>query len=329
MKKSAFAVLMLFASSSLLIASDLKTYKATYDKEMESIVLGHGMEISQLGQSYTKALDALLTKVKRAGDLDRSTATMDEIKRFSQEKGMPPKASQVLDIQNLQTSYTGQASVLDATKAQKVVFLTAKYDKALAGLQKSLVSSDNFDDAKAVQAERRAIEASESYTEAKALFAVHAKKKEIVLAVHAKKKMPKTLVIWNMHNGHYNDSGTEKCDILLFKGEKQVWRKKAVTIPWKANADTKVSLQLPAMLFDRVRIEITSSVGKRGGLTEIQVLQAKENLALNCKAEASSIVSTRFPANRVTDGIVTSGTWGQGYWQLPDRKLGWIDVHVK
>ena len=166
MKKFVCAVLLLFACSTVLIASDLKTYKATYEKEMDSIVLTHGMEVSQLGQSYTEALDSLLAKVKKAGDLDRSVAAMDEIKRFSDERAMPSKVSSAPDIQNLQASYTRQASVLDATKARKIVFLTTKYDKALEALQKSLVSSDKLADAKAVQAERKVATTSDSYAKA-------------------------------------------------------------------------------------------------------------------------------------------------------------------
>jgi hypothetical protein len=190
MKKFASAVLILFACATVLVASDLKTYKATYEREIEYIVLGHGMEISQLGQSYTKALDALLAKVKKAGDLDRSTATMEEIATISEERAMPSKSSSVLDVKNLQISYTKQASVLDATKAQKVVFLTARYDKALEGLQKRLVSSDKFDEAKAVQAERKSVVASEAYIEAKAIIAQASKNSSapMPVAAHTGKK---------------------------------------------------------------------------------------------------------------------------------------------
>jgi hypothetical protein len=166
MKKFVCAVLLMFACATVLIASDLKTYKATYEKEMDSIVLTHGMEIGQLDLSYAEALDSLLARVKKAGDLDRSVAAMDEIKRFSDERAMPSKASSAPAIQNLQAAYKQQASVLDATKARKIVFMTTKYDKALEALQKSLVSSDRFDDAKAVQAERKAATTSDSYAKA-------------------------------------------------------------------------------------------------------------------------------------------------------------------
>jgi hypothetical protein len=115
---------------------------------------------------------------------------MDEIERFSEERAMPSKSSSVLDVKNLQISYTKQASVLDATKAQKVVFLTARYDKALEGLQKRLVSSDKFDEAKAVQAERKSVVASEAYIEAKAIIAQASKNSSapMPVAAHTGKK---------------------------------------------------------------------------------------------------------------------------------------------
>ena len=218
MKTFASAVLVLFACSTSLLASDLKTYKATYDKQMEAIVLGHGMKTSQLGQSYTKALGALLTKVKAAGDLDKSTATMDEIKRFSEEQGMPSKASSVLDIQNLQTSYTKQASVSDATKAQKVVFLAAKYDQALEGLQKSLVSSDNFDDAKAVQAERKRVKESKTYADARKHITAHAT--TIVPAKTTPQPKSKTETHQVTVSAMNNDKKPFRTEIVLKKGDR-------------------------------------------------------------------------------------------------------------
>jgi hypothetical protein len=170
MKRIIATVGAMLIISGIASANDLKTYKATYEKEIDSIVLAHGMEMSQLGQSYTKALHSLLMIVKKAGHLDRSTATMDEIRRFSDERAMPSKASSFRDIQNLQTLYVKQASVLHATKAQKIISLTSKYDQALERLQKNLVSSDRFDDARAVQAESRTVKESDMTRSAKAFI---------------------------------------------------------------------------------------------------------------------------------------------------------------
>ena len=148
-------------SAGLASAKDLPTYKATYEKQMEEIILSHGMKMTEVGQQYTKSLDALLAKVKKAGDLDKTTAVMEEIARFHKEKAMPDKPSTLLDIQTVQSSFTKQASIHEAGKAKKIISLASKYDQALERLQKTLVSSSKIDEAKAVQAERQTVEKSD------------------------------------------------------------------------------------------------------------------------------------------------------------------------
>ena len=157
---------IILISAALASAKDLKTYKATYEKEMGILILSHGMKMAELGQQYTKALDVLLNKVKKAGDLDKTTAVMEEIARFRNEKEMPKKPSALLNIQNWQSSFAKQASSHESDKARKIISLTSKYDLALGRLQKSLVSSSMLDEAKAVQEERKGVKEREPYTSA-------------------------------------------------------------------------------------------------------------------------------------------------------------------
>lgn len=170
MKKFVSTVLILFVYSTVLFAADLKTYQATYHKQMADIGVSHGMKMTKASHQYTKDLDSLLSKAKKAGDLDKTTAVMDEIKRFGDEKSMPAKASSILDIQSLQSAYTKLASISESDKARKIVSLTTKYEKALDGLQKKLVRSSELDDAKAVQAERKALTENVSYKKARAII---------------------------------------------------------------------------------------------------------------------------------------------------------------
>ena len=74
------AVLILLVCSSGLFAADLKTYKATYEKEMGSIVLENGVRVSTLNESYKKALSRLNSQVTKAGDLVRIKAVMAEMR---------------------------------------------------------------------------------------------------------------------------------------------------------------------------------------------------------------------------------------------------------
>ena len=162
---TAAVVLMIMAASAS--ASDLKTYKAIYDKELETIVLAHGMQMTELGRGYANALEGLLVKVRRAGDLDKTTAVMNEIARFVKEKGVPEKPSALLDIQRFQSHYIKQAAAHDAQKAQKVVVLTSKYDGVLDRLQRELVSAGNLDEAMAIKEERDRVAGSEIVSAAK------------------------------------------------------------------------------------------------------------------------------------------------------------------
>ena len=157
-------------SAGLASAADLAAYKATYEKQMEGIILTHGMKMTELGQQYSTALDVLLAKVKKDGDLDKTTAVLEELARFRDDKGMPRQPSHLLDIQNLQAVFARQASAHETDKAQNVISLAVKYDQALERLQRSLVSASKLDDAKAVQEERNRVEQEEPVKSAHALI---------------------------------------------------------------------------------------------------------------------------------------------------------------
>ncbi len=166
MKRIIATVTVVLSIAGTVFANDLATYKATYEKKMETIILSHGMQMAELSQKYTDSLDTLLSRVKKAGDLNNTTAVMEEIARFAVDKAMPTTPSALLDIQNLQSLFTKQASSHEVNKAKEVILLTAKYDKALERLQRSLVSSSKLDNAKVVQEERKRVATSESVTQA-------------------------------------------------------------------------------------------------------------------------------------------------------------------
>lgn len=168
------ALAALLLATGIASAKDLAFYKATYEKKMEVILLSNGMQMTELSQKYTESLHSLLARVKAAGDLNKTTAVMQELTRFGTEKAMPQSPSELLDIQNLQTLFTRQAITHEANKARQIIALTAKYDQALARLQRSLVSSDKLDTAKTVQDERASLHEAEHVRSAKALLASYA-----------------------------------------------------------------------------------------------------------------------------------------------------------
>ena len=101
-------------SAGLGTAADLKTYRDTYEKALEQIILSHGMELTELKHKYLKALNALLARVKKAGDLEKTMAVMKEVERAEKEHSMPEKPPAVGEIQDgqalLERSQDGRRS---------------------------------------------------------------------------------------------------------------------------------------------------------------------------------------------------------------------------
>lgn len=160
MKKFVSAVWILFVCSSFLFAADLETYQATYDKRMGDIVLEHGMKMTEVNQQYSKFLKSLLEKVRRTGDLDKTTEVAAEISSI-EKNGVPMEGTiNATELEIVRAAYIKKVSAYEEERANKIVSLVSKYDNALDRLQKQFVISNQMDDAKAIQTERRNVESS-------------------------------------------------------------------------------------------------------------------------------------------------------------------------
>ncbi|HET6884539.1 MAG TPA: protein kinase [Pirellulales bacterium] len=137
------------------------------------------------------------------------------------------------------------------------------------------------------------------------------------------------LVIHNAHDGKQNDLGTLECNVKLLAGDREIWTKQSVVVPWAANEDRSVTLPLPPERFERVRVEITKWQKVAGGLAEIEVISADgRNLALGCPALSTSSFDERLSPEQVTDGITTTAETGIGAWYLPRAAPGWVEVDL-
>ena len=136
------------------------------------------------------------------------------------------------------------------------------------------------------------------------------------------------IVLWNTHNSRFNTSGTQQCNVVLFQAGKSVWRKDKVNLPWEPNNDTFAVVNVPALKFDVVRVEIIKWQGYSGGMTEIEVWQGGKNVAIHRPTRASSAVDRQTMSATVTDGVTTSVAYKNGYWLLPDNQAGWIEVSL-
>src|SRR5207247_226718 len=96
------------------------------------------------------------------------------------------------------------------------------------------------------------------------------------------------IVVWNSHDGRWHDRGTLMFDLLLGLDGKVVWARNNVTIAWDAKLDPSVTVPLPRVRFDTVRVVITKHKGYGAILSEIEVYADKKNIALNRPTRASA-----------------------------------------
>ncbi|HET6880438.1 MAG TPA: NPCBM/NEW2 domain-containing protein [Pirellulales bacterium] len=137
------------------------------------------------------------------------------------------------------------------------------------------------------------------------------------------------LLIWNQHHGAANDAGARELAVTLFARGQEVWRAPAVPIHWATDQDAFIDLEPPDVPFDRLRAEVAQIVGQRGGLAEIEVFRGTTNLARGCPAGTAAPIDAHFPPAAVSDGIVSqTGSELEGYWLLPEKNTGWVDVDL-
>lgn len=140
------------------------------------------------------------------------------------------------------------------------------------------------------------------------------------------------IVLWNTRNGPQNNFGTTRVNVLLYLGTQLVWQECGVRLPWDGTSDHSVSLGVPSVRFNRLRVEVTDGTGNNGaGLNEIEVFQGSENLAPTAVATASDswmngAIHESFAAKNVIDGLKSNVDFAKGYWLLPDASLGWIEL---
>ena len=145
----------------------------------------------------------------------------------------------------------------------------------------------------------------------------------------ALKKDEAAIVMWNTHNNRHEDRGATRCDLRLFLGNREVWKKAGVTLPWSTTEEPHVTLRPPNLKFDKVRVDVVNYALAGGGLSEIAIIRDGMNVARCGRARCSAMFHPTFSASRINDGIMDSNTDRVGYWLLPSRQAGWIEIDCK
>lgn len=139
-----------------------------------------------------------------------------------------------------------------------------------------------------------------------------------------------TVVVWNQHNGPFNDRGTKRINVALITDKKEVFRQNDIDIPWEPGKDTFVVVKVPTVRTDSVRVEIVDAVDNQGGLAEIQFFRYGKNLARKRKVTVNGFweQNPRCAAEMLTDTITTSHEHLVGYWLPPTKEKGWAEVRL-
>jgi tetratricopeptide (TPR) repeat protein len=133
------------------------------------------------------------------------------------------------------------------------------------------------------------------------------------------------IVVWNMHNGGYNDRGSEELLVSLLYQEKVVW-KDAVEIPWVANKPAYVMLRPKHVRADQIRVDVTKPYNGRAGLGEIEVVVGRKNIARQCEPVADSYFefNDAYRPSLLVDGDTSGNT---GFWAAKDGENRWASIH--
>ncbi len=142
---------------------------------------------------------------------------------------------------------------------------------------------------------------------------------------------PVRVVVWNQHNSGFNDRGTQSFNLAIVSGGKEVWRQNDIKIPWEAGEDTNVTINVPSVQADLLRVEIVGTVQGHGGLAEIEYWKEDKNVAKKGRVTVSGVWENhgQFTGDRLTDGITTSKEHATGYWLAPDNETAWAEIHLR
>lgn len=182
--------------------------------------------------------------------------------------------------------------------------INARYVEYLENLKKQLGGKGDLDGAGAVQQELDAIVRLQESTTSPA---------------------SDKIVIWNQNNNGKGDRGTKKVNVSLLLGDREVWSKKSVRVEWDETQPGKTEIEVPTMVADKLRVEITDSVNEKGGLSEVEYYRGGRNVALGGEVAVSATWENdrKHVGTMLTDGVQTT------YWLVPDKQEGWAVITLK
>jgi hypothetical protein len=183
--------------------------------------------------------------------------------------------------------------------------ITARYVEYLEKLKRDLGAKGDLEGAMAVQKELEAVGGASKTTTGSS--------------------EGDRIVIWNQNNGGKGDRGTERVNLSLLKGGREVWSKKSIKVEWDAVQQGKAEIPVPSIVADTLRVEVTKAMNDKGGLAEVEFFQGGRNVALGGAVKVSAIWENnpKHTGEMLTDGAQTT------FWLTPNGMEGWAEITLK
>ena len=133
----------------------LEDYRSLFEKEMSKIDATHHTTQKTALDSYRKNLAVAKDKLTKNGDLEGTTAVIEEIQRFEKEGTIPQKPADRLPslLILLQRNYHNALVSATRMKNTDTATLIKRYLVPLEGLKKRLVQKEQLDQARKVAGE--------------------------------------------------------------------------------------------------------------------------------------------------------------------------------
>lgn len=142
----------------------------------------------------------------------------------------------------------------------------------------------------------------------------------------------KRVVLWNQLSENF---GVKDFDLVLYVGNRQVWDVKKQTIRWDPGSKSfRTVVKVPDIKFDRFRIIVNKSYNGDMGLSEAQVYEEFQNIALGCAARVDEKSARKgggdkYAPDKVTDDVIDAYKRRKknGYWRT-GAATGWIEIDL-
>lgn len=153
----------------------LAPLKTAYEKNLKAIKDEKAKALANWPTEYLAALTALQSQLQKKGNLEGWKEVKDAIDRFNAEKkiGSPAGAASNPELAAIQAKYRNIVPQSELEKSQKIMALAQKYLAQLTAIQTELTKKNRLEEALAVNAEIKAVKASETYTAADFVLSAH------------------------------------------------------------------------------------------------------------------------------------------------------------